>query len=222
MRSPPYQAWYGDWHTALFSTAFFGLFFLGCLFPRRAREWGSLGVFEAFLAAYFAEMFGFPLTLYLLAPLLGERLSSFGMFESHLWAYLAARTGLVSLKDAVGVTVNLTVSMVGAGCLLAVFGWLDLYEGQGRLVTRGVYRLVRHPQYLGLIILVAAFLIQWPTLPTLVMGPVLIRLYGGLARREDADLERALGEEWRAYAARVPRLLPWPRVASRHGPMPPR
>jgi protein-S-isoprenylcysteine O-methyltransferase Ste14 len=213
MRSVPFRLWYGDWPTVLFSVAFFGLFFLGCLVPRRAREWGRLGVFEAFLADFFVEMFGFPLTLYLLAPLLSVQVSSFGLFESHLWAYLASRTGLVSLPTAVGAVTQITVFLVGAACLLAVFGWLHLYENRGRLATGGVYRLVRHPQYLGLMILVVAFLIQWPTLPTLVLAPVLLRLYLDLARREDAELERALGEDWRRYAAHVPALLPWPRPA---------
>jgi protein-S-isoprenylcysteine O-methyltransferase Ste14 len=211
MQSVPSQTWYGDWHTAIFSTAFFGLFFLGCIFPRRPREWGSMGVFEAFLFSFFAEMFGFPLTLYLLAPLLGERLSSFGLFQSHLWAYLAARTGLVSLVTAVEIIMNITVFTVAAACLLVVFGWLALYEAQGKLATGGVYRLVRHPQYLGLMMLVVAFLIEWPTQPTLVLGPVLVRLYWGLALREEAELERSLGAAWQDYAARVPRFSPWPR-----------
>jgi protein-S-isoprenylcysteine O-methyltransferase Ste14 len=213
MRSVPYHLWYGNWEAALFSTAFFGLFFLGCLFPRRPREWGSLGAFGAFLFSFFAEMFGFPLTLYLLAPLLGERLGAFGLFESHLWAYLAARTGLVSQEDAFWIIMNITLFTVGAACVLVVLGWLALYEAGGRLATGGVYRLVRHPQYLGLMMLVAAFLIQWPTLPTLLLAPVLLRLYHELALAEERDLARACGEEWRRYAERVPRFLPWPRLA---------
>ncbi|MFH0809637.1 MAG: isoprenylcysteine carboxylmethyltransferase family protein [Pseudomonadota bacterium] len=212
MQSVPYQAWYGDWQTAVFSTVFFGLFFLGCLFPRQAREWRSLGLLEAFFIAFFAEMFGFPLTLYLVSPLLGERLGHFGLFESHIWAYLLARAGMTSLHTAVGLVLNLTVFMVGLGCLLVVFGWLAMYEAQGRkLATNGIYRMVRHPQYLGLMILVTAFLIQWPTLPGLVMGPVLLRLYYKLGLREEAELERALGAVWLEYATRVPRFLPWPR-----------
>jgi protein-S-isoprenylcysteine O-methyltransferase Ste14 len=211
MQSVPYRAWYGDWHTALFSVAFFGIFFLGCLFPRRAREWRSMGLFQAFLASFFVEMFGLPLTLYLLAPLLGKRVSSFGLFESHLWAYLLARLGLVSLPEAVSAVTNITVFLVGAACLLVVFGWLALYEAREGLATGGVYKIVRHPQYLGVSTLVVAFLIQWPTLPTLVMGPVLVLLYYRLAQREDAELERVLNGEWREWAERVPMFFPWPR-----------
>jgi len=211
MRTVPYPLWYGDWGTAVFSILFFGLFFLGSLFPRRPREWRSFGVFNAFLIDFFAEMFGFPLTLYLIAPLLGERLAGFGLFESHLWAYLAALTGLVSLAGAVKIIMNVAIFGVGVACVLVILGWLAIYEAQGRLATGSVYYLVRHPQYLGLMLLVAAFLIQWPTLPTMLLGPYLIWRYYCLALAEEADLERALGRQWRDYAARVPRLSPWPR-----------
>jgi protein-S-isoprenylcysteine O-methyltransferase Ste14 len=85
-------------------------------------------------------------------------------------------------------------------------------------VTSGIYRHLRHPQYLGLILIVLAFNIQWPTLPTLVMAPLLILAYVGLARREDRELAGRFGEAFRAYAARPRAFLPSLRHSRAEGP----
>jgi protein-S-isoprenylcysteine O-methyltransferase Ste14 len=85
---------------------------------------------------------------------------------------------------------------------------VTVYRGRDRLVTEGIYRYLRHPQYLGLILIVLAFNIQWPTLPTLVMAPILIVTYVRLARREDAQLAAAFGEAFREYRARTPAWIP--------------
>jgi len=94
--------------------------------------------------------------------------------------------------------------------LLAV-GWATVYGGRKRLVTGGIYRYLRHPQYLGLILIVLAFNIQWPTLPTLLMAPVLIVRYVRLARHEDEELAARFGPRFRAYAARTAAFIPWRR-----------
>jgi protein-S-isoprenylcysteine O-methyltransferase Ste14 len=105
--------------------------------------------------------------------------------------------------------------MEGGG---AGFGWMlvgmlfNFLLGLGLLalvvVTPGIYRYLRHPQYLGLILIVLAFNIQWPTLPTLVMAPLLTLAYVGLARREDREQVVRFGEAFRAYAARTQAFLP--------------
>ncbi len=48
------------------------------------------------------------------------------------------------------------------------------------------------------------FLVQWPTLLTLVMFPILVIMYVRLARREEREAAASFGEEWNAYATRTP------------------
>lgn len=153
-------------------------------------------------------MFGIPLTVYLLAPLLGLPPAAFGMNESHLWAFLLARLGVLPLDVGVYVVMLLSVGLIGLGVSLVAIGWAAVYRGRGGLVTSGIYRYLRHPQYLGLILIVLAFNIQWPTLPTLLMGPLLILVYLRLTWCEDSELGVRFGETFGAYAARTPAFLP--------------
>jgi protein-S-isoprenylcysteine O-methyltransferase Ste14 len=73
--------------------------------------------------------------------------------------------------------------------------------------------LVRHPQYIGFVLIMFGFLLQWPTLLTLAMFPVLVVMYVRLAISEENDSEAAFGDAWRAYAAVTPRF--WPRLGNR-------
>jgi protein-S-isoprenylcysteine O-methyltransferase Ste14 len=211
LHNVPFDAWYGDWREVLVATAIFLAFLLGFVRPRRPAEWRSAGVYAAFLISLFTEMFGLPLTIYLLAPALGLPATAFGMNESHLWAFALDRLGVLPLRWGVfGVMAISTVLIAGGLGLLAV-GWATVYRGRGGLVTSGIYRELRHPQYLGLILIVVAFTLMWPTLPTLLMAPVLVVLYVRLARREDRELAKRFGWGFAAYAARTPAFVPWAR-----------
>ena len=203
-----FERWYGNWPGVLLATVVFLFFIYFLTRPRRPSEWRNAGLTSAFFVSLFTEMFGIPLTIYLVAPLLGVEPKFFGMHESHLWAYLLSWVGVMSLQHA------LYMVMVGSAALLVIgftflsLGWKEVYRGEGRLVTDGVYERIRHPQYLGLILVIIAFLIQWPTLLTLLLAPLLTARYILLAGEEDRELEKKFGEDFRNYKKSVPGFYP--------------
>ena len=207
------RPWYGNWAGAAFAVGFFSAFVLAFLRSPRRREWRHLGLAEAYLVALFAEMFGLPLTIYLLGSVLGVNLG-LGMLEGHLWAVALDRLGLLPLARGVALVMAVSSALIILGLALMAAGWLQTWRARGELVTSALYRFVRHPQYLGFLLVAVGFLIQWPTLPTLVLFPVLVLVYVRLARREERDMAACFGERWVAYRAHTPMLVPgWPKRA---------
>lgn len=193
------------------NAALFIFFVLSFLAPVKRREWRSFGVFSAFVIALFTEMYGFPLTIYLLTAVLGSRypaLNPFSHASGHLWITFLGGGAWMS------VLIHLVSNglMLG-GLLLMGAGWRQIHRATGALVTDGVYAWVRHPQYAGLFLITVGMLIQWPTIVTGATWPVLLAVYSRLARREEREAEARYGEAYRAYRARVPMLVPRLRSA---------
>lgn len=204
----PFEKWYWNWPTVFLATGILLFFIFFLTRPRRPKEWRGAGLTTAFFISLFTEMFGIPLTIYVLAPLLGLEPKIFGMYESHLWAYFLSRTGIISLQAGVYLVMVLSTGLISSGFILLALGWKEVYRGEGALVTDGLYAKLRHPQYLGLILTVVGFLIMWPTFLTVLLAPLLIGRYILLAREEEWELEGKFGEDFRRYKESVPGFIP--------------
>src|SRR5215831_3601542 len=200
---------YGLWSLVVINSAVFIIFAFSFTRPRTARDWRSFGAFVAFLVALFTEMYGFPLTIYLLSGWLSSRNPGRDLFSheaGHLWETLLGWRGDPHLNP-VHLLSNV---LIGGGFILLASAWRVLYEAQQthRLATTGAYAYMRHPQYMGFILIMLGFLLQWPTLPTLVMFPILVVMYVRLARREEREALAEFGEAYARYAATTPAFLP--------------
>ena len=200
---------YGLWSLVLINSAVFIIFAFSFAKPQSRRDWRSFGAFSAFLVALFTEMYGFPLTIYLLSGWLSSRLPGVDFMSHDAGHLLEALFGWKS-NPHFGPFHVLSNVFIVAGFWLLASAWKGLYRAQraGRLATTGAYARVRHPQYIGFVLIMFGFLLQWPTLVTLAMFPILVFMYARLARKEEADMAACFGDEWRAYAARTPRFVP--------------
>src|SRR5918996_333258 len=124
-----FEEWYGNWPVVFTTSIFFILFLFFLTRPRRPKEWKGAGLTAAFFISLFTEMFGIPLTIYLLAPVLGVEPEIFGMYESHLWAYLIARTGLIDLEAGVYLVMFVSTAFLVLGFSLVALGWKRVYRG---------------------------------------------------------------------------------------------
>ena len=207
--------WYGSWPSAVFAVAFFSLFVLAFLRSPRKRSWRHLGLSEAYLVALFTEMYGVPFTIYLLGSVLGVNLG-FGMLQGHLWAVLIAGLGLMPLGPAVELVMAASSVIITFGLAAMAAGWWQVWRAKGGLVTTGLYRFSRHPQYFGFLLVLIGFLVMWPTIPTLILFPVMMVVYTRLAKREERDMEADFGPSWREYCDHTSLLIPrWPRPAAK-------
>lgn len=202
---------YGLWDVAIINAGIFIVFAFSFVRPRTARDWRSFGAFSAFLVALFTEMYGFPLTIYVLSGWLQSLRPGVDLFShsnGHLWETLFGwggdpHTNFLHLFSNM---------MLSGGFLLLAVAWPVLYRAQraGRLATGGIYALIRHPQYVGFIVIMFSLLLEWPTILTAIMFPVLVIMYVRLARKEESEALDVFGEEYTQYASVTPAFLPRP------------
>ncbi|HVT75885.1 MAG TPA: isoprenylcysteine carboxylmethyltransferase family protein [Acidimicrobiales bacterium] len=199
---------YGLWALVIVDSAVFVLFAFSFFHPANRRDWKAMGAFTAFIVALFTEMYGFPLTIYLLTSWFGNRFGGINLSHNggHLW------TDLIGWKGDPHLSPFHLASyvLIGGGFWLIAKAWRQLWEAArtNTLATTGLYAWVRHPQYAGFLLIMFGFLVQWPTLPTLVMFPVLVVIYRRLAISEERAVRETFGAAWDAYAATTPRFIP--------------
>ena len=200
---------YGLWSLVIVNSLVFIIFAFSFAKPRSARDWRSFGAFSAFLVALFTEMYGFPLTIYLLSGWLSSRFPGIDFLSHDAGHLLEVMFGRKS-NPHLGPFHIASNILIAAGFWVLASAWKVLYEAQRahRLATAGAYARIRHPQYVGFVLIVTGFLLQWPTLLTLAMYPILVYMYARLAKREETDMLAQFGDAYRQYAAAVPAFVP--------------
>jgi methanethiol S-methyltransferase len=200
---------YGLWSLVMINSLVFIIFAFSFSKPQTARDWRSFSAFSAFIVALFVEMYGFPLTIYLLSGWLMRRYPGVDLFShdaGHLWNTLFGWK-MNPHFDPLHILSNV---LILCGFILLSAAWKVLYDAQRTktLATTGPYAYVRHPQYDGFILIMLGFLLQWPTLVTLIMFPILLTMYVRLARREEREVLTEFGEKYRCYMVSTTAFFP--------------
>ena len=200
---------YGLWSLVIINSLVFIIFAFGFTKPNTARDWRSFGAFSAFIVALFAEMYGFPLTIYFLSGWLSSNFPGIDWLSHDAGHLLEEMFGWKSNPHFGPFHILSNILIVGGFILLAA-SWKVLYAAQRKheLATTGPYARVRHPQYIGFVAIMFGFLLQWPTIITLVMFPILVFMYVRLARSEERDARAEFGDAYARYEASTPAFFP--------------
>jgi methanethiol S-methyltransferase len=193
----------GTWGLAAIVIVFVSWLLYRYLAPQSWKEWTRAGVLQAFIIAFYAEMYGFPLTIYFLARFFGL---DFEWGEGgNLWAQIFGTPVAHIVAMVIG------YAIVFAGATLVADGWRRIHQArkEERLVTDGVYSRMRHPQYTGLFVIVfGEGIVHWPTIVSVAAFPIIVIAYTLLASKEERQMVEKFGDEYREYRRRVPMFIP--------------
>lgn len=192
------------WGAAAISIVVVSWIFYRYIAPKSWRAWARAGIVQAFIIAFYAEMYGFPVTIYLLTRMFKLDVSG-PLWDQNLWVYLTGMPAAMMVSMLIGYTIGIS------GVLLLIAGWREVYRArkENRLAKRGPYAFVRHPQYTGIFIAIfGEGVVHWPTVFSLVAFPLIVITYVLLARKEERQMVEKFGEQYREYQRRVPMFLP--------------
>lgn len=192
-----------NWFGVLFFILIYSLILLFIPFYKKMDK-KPRGTYLAFVIAFAIEMHGIPFSMYLISWIVGKNLPN-GILWGHT---LFSEIGLW------GMYINIGCAVV-ALCLI-MNGWYNIYKKYwsrekeaASLVTTGVYRYIRHPQYTGLLLLSIGMIIEWATLPMLLLFPVMLFMYVRLAKREERDMLNEFGDDYREYMKKTKMFIPF-------------
>ena len=147
-------------------------------------------------------MYGFPLTIFILTSYFGKELS-FDHAHGHLLGvFFGLEGGWLMVICQIG-----TFMMFG-GIFIMALGWRKIHKAENYLVTSGLYSRMRHPQYFGIFMIITGMIIQWPTIITVIMFPVLVLMYYRLAKKEEVEMESKFGQYYLQYKRAVRMFIP--------------
>lgn len=200
---------YGLWSLVILNSAIFIFFAFSFTKPKTATDWRSFGAFSAFIVALFTEMYGIPLTIYFLSGWLQSNYPEIDWL-AHDSGHLLEMLFGWKANPHFGPFHMLSMVLIGYGFWILARAWPVLYRAQkaGKLAVDGPYARIRHPQYVAFVIIMFGFLMQWPTILTLAMFPVLIVVYWRLSLREEETARAEFPGEYDAYADQTPRFVP--------------
>ncbi len=200
---------YGLWSLVIINSLVFIFFAFSFFNPQTKRDWRSFGAFSAFLVALFTEMYGFPLTIYFLSGWLQSHYPQVDWL-SHDAGHLMEMLFGWRANPHWGPFHILSMIFIGGGFWLLASAWQVLYPARSarNLATTGPYARIRHPQYVAFILIMFGFLLQWPTLLTLLMFPVLVSMCVRLARYEENLARAEFADRYARYAAHTPGFFP--------------
>jgi methanethiol S-methyltransferase len=200
---------YGLWSLVIINSLVFIIFAFSFAKPQSGRDWRSFGAFSGFLVALFAEMYGYPLTIYLMSGWLGTKFPDVNFLAHDAGHLLEVMFGWRA-NPHFGPFHLLSVIFIAGGFWLLSSSWSVLYASQraGTLAQTGAYARVRHPQYVSFVLIMFGFLLQWPTVLTLMMFPILCLMYVRLSYAEERESAQRFGDEWETYARQTPRFVP--------------
>ncbi|HSN65775.1 MAG TPA: isoprenylcysteine carboxylmethyltransferase family protein [Fusibacter sp.] len=198
-----FESHYYNWLGVLFFIAIYSSVLLFIPFYKKMDK-KPRGTYLAFIIAFAIEMHGIPFSMWVISWIIGKNLP-----VGILWGHT-----FFSSIGFWGMYINIMCAILAIS--LIINGWYNIYKkywsketGKGTLVKTGIYKYIRHPQYAGLLLLSFGMIVEWATLPMLIMFPIMIVMYVRLAKREEKDMILEFGDAYQSYMKSTKMFIPF-------------